>query len=264
MLIEKYEDVASVLSQYGWTTEECARGLALKNRNGKVVAVIRGQPNKYYIEDTGQNILLTGGYKMAKSAEKVASQYFYASKNIKENPMRSFQDFLRRKEVEYGSRFDDSALSVKFIPYYESQERIKVNDYGDIISGTVGVTTGWRPSFILIRTVRSMGSSILLSDKTKILEVQDDGKYRKVYSNPTYRKKKHSLHVDWFAERDEAYISVTDFDKEIWGIDSRSEGLSIDDVYGLLEDIGIKWGDDYGLLKHLEEVGTINWDYEVI
>lgn len=66
---------------------------------------------------------------------------------------------------------DYSAISKQFIPYYESQERIKVkiSDSDEIKSGTIGITTGWKPIFILMLTKRSTGSSYILSDNDKIL-----------------------------------------------------------------------------------------------
>jgi len=82
---------------------------------------------------------------------------------------RSFQEFLERKRCEYGSKFDSSDLAPEFIPFYESQQRIKV-DFGDIVlTGTVGVTTGWKPIFLLMRTSRSVGSIYTLSSSDHIL-----------------------------------------------------------------------------------------------
>lgn len=65
---------------------------------------------------------------------------------------------------------DYSSISKQFAPYHESQNRIKVKfSYGEIKSGTVGMTTGWKPVFILMLTTRSLGSSYVLTDKEIIL-----------------------------------------------------------------------------------------------
>lgn len=82
---------------------------------------------------------------------------------------RSFRGYLARKKAEYGDKFDPSKLSKKFIPFYESQQRIKVKWYDEILTGTVGITTGWVPVFLLMRTKRSHGSPYVLSDKNEII-----------------------------------------------------------------------------------------------
>lgn len=84
---------------------------------------------------------------------------------------RSYEEFIEKKQREYPDTFDSSNLSEKFIPYFESGQRIAVK-FGDIIkTGTVGVTTGWQPVFLLILTKRSMGSSYTLSDRNEIVKV---------------------------------------------------------------------------------------------
>lgn len=85
---------------------------------------------------------------------------------------RSFQEYLARKRTEYGAKFDPSDLDPRFIPYYENGKRIWVDEFSigeSAKSGTVGVTTGWKPTFLLISSSRAMGSSTLLTKKTKIL-----------------------------------------------------------------------------------------------
>ncbi len=85
---------------------------------------------------------------------------------------RSFSEYIKRKKAEYGNKFDDSDLAKQFIPFYENQKRIKVDMYieGKVVSGTVGVTTGWKPVFLLMRTSRSIGSSYVLSKRDRIVE----------------------------------------------------------------------------------------------
>lgn len=68
--------------------------------------------------------------------------------------MRSYEDYLLNKRVEWGKAFVEYDLDQRFRPYYESQERIKVRTCGLVLTGRVGVTTGWCPSFILMRAPR--------------------------------------------------------------------------------------------------------------
>lgn len=82
--------------------------------------------------------------------------------------MRSFADFLAWKRAEYGARFDDSGLDRRFVTLYESGRRCKVATLGTTVTGTIGITAGWRPCFLLMRTSRSIGSSYLL-DSSAVL-----------------------------------------------------------------------------------------------
>lgn len=85
--------------------------------------------------------------------------------------MRSFLDYITRKKQEYGKKFSTKSLDKRFVRYYESGERIRVVDkWGEVKSGTVGVTTGWKPVFLLMLTSRSLGSSHLLTNKDKIIK----------------------------------------------------------------------------------------------
>ena len=82
--------------------------------------------------------------------------------------MRNYQDWIREKKSN-AKDFDDSDLSKQFIPYFESGQRIIVTSYGEVKRGYVGVTTGWKPCFLLMNNTRSMGSSDTLSDKDEIV-----------------------------------------------------------------------------------------------
>jgi hypothetical protein len=85
---------------------------------------------------------------------------------------RNYSDFIRRKETEWGKKFTQRSLAKKFIPYYENQKRIEVKfDTGEIKRGTVGVTTGWAPVFLLILRRNSMGSIWILHSEDKIVKV---------------------------------------------------------------------------------------------
>ena len=86
---------------------------------------------------------------------------------------RSYKELLERREKEHGKKFDSSELAKQFIPYYENGQRIKVQMHGmsEQLTGTIGVTTGWKPAFLLMRSSRSTGSTWTLSKKDKIIEV---------------------------------------------------------------------------------------------
>lgn len=96
---------------------------------------------------------------------------------------RSYADFVARKRAEYGDKFDDSDLAPQFIQYYESGARIEVEFVSSTTGkpyetkrGRVGVTTGWKPVFLLMLTTRSMGSPYTLGKNDRVV--------RFVRSNP--------------------------------------------------------------------------------
>jgi hypothetical protein len=83
--------------------------------------------------------------------------------------MRNFEDWLREKKSRIPN-FDDSDLSKQFIPYFCSGQRIIVKTrYGETKRGYVGVTTGWKPCFLLMHNTRAIGSSTLLMDGDQII-----------------------------------------------------------------------------------------------
>ncbi len=97
--------------------------------------------------------------------------------------MAKFDDFIRRKKAEHGSKFDPSALAPEFIPFYNNGVRIRVQTMGMIKTGTVGVTTGWKPVFLLMQRRTSISSWITLSKKDKILEwdASDPDRKRRIW-----------------------------------------------------------------------------------
>jgi hypothetical protein len=97
--------------------------------------------------------------------------------------MRGFTEVLRRGKAKWGEKFDSSNLANNFVPYFESGQRIEVEFEGwgeedKIQRGYVGVTTGWKPSFLLMRKSNSTGSDMLLKEKDKVLKTIP-GKYRR-------------------------------------------------------------------------------------
>lgn len=65
---------------------------------------------------------------------------------------------------------DYSNIAPQFIPFYENGERVKVRfPDGMVKSGTVTMTTGWKPSFMLMLRSDSTGSSYLLTNEDEII-----------------------------------------------------------------------------------------------
>lgn len=88
---------------------------------------------------------------------------------------KKMKDYIDRETKEYGDKFDPSELHEKFVRYYENGERITVsfrdkngNEYAKK-RGTIGVSTGWRPCFLLILTKRSLGSSWTIGKNDEVL-----------------------------------------------------------------------------------------------
>ena len=91
--------------------------------------------------------------------------------------MSKYEQYVERKRLEYGEKFNLSDLAEQFIPYFNDGTRIKVETGGMTITGRVGVTTGWKPAFILMRTSRSIGSPWLLGKGDKIVAIRRGTKY---------------------------------------------------------------------------------------
>ena len=84
--------------------------------------------------------------------------------------MASYDEYVRRGKSRWGRKFNQSGIAKKFIPAYNHGQRIRVKfSTGEVLSGRVGATTGWKPSLMLVLTSRSMGSSWLLSSKDRIV-----------------------------------------------------------------------------------------------
>jgi hypothetical protein len=91
-----------------------------------------------------------------------------------------FEEFLSRKAREHGPRFDPSDLHPQFVPYFESGERVRVATLGEELTGTIGVTTGWKPGFLLMRRKSDTGSVYVLRAEDRVLAVQRGRKYEEV------------------------------------------------------------------------------------
>lgn len=93
-----------------------------------------------------------------------------------------FDGYIARSRARYGDKFDDSDLDRRFVGAFNTGARIKVTCYGETLTGTVGVTTGWRPAFLLMRTARSRGSSVILNASAEIIGIKhgDERQYQSV------------------------------------------------------------------------------------
>ena len=77
--------------------------------------------------------------------------------------MSRFDEFQARKRTQYGAQWETSDLHARFIPYFNTGQRVEVTHIdGDKSRGYVGVTTGWKPAFLLLYNRRSIGSSVVL------------------------------------------------------------------------------------------------------
>lgn len=90
--------------------------------------------------------------------------------------MRNYEAYVAAKRLEYGDRFDVSELDHRFAPLLGTSTRVRVKSrYGEIEAGRIGVTTGWKPAFLLMPTVRSTGSSRILGPDDQIIGVKYPG-----------------------------------------------------------------------------------------
>ncbi len=85
--------------------------------------------------------------------------------------MRSYSEYLAGKRQQYGNLFDSRDLAHQFVPYFESGERIEVRSPWGTRRGRVGVTTGWKPVFILLARRNARGSSDVLTSSDTVVRV---------------------------------------------------------------------------------------------
>ena len=84
-----------------------------------------------------------------------------------------YTQYLMRKTQEYGAKFDPSELAPQFQPYLHTGQRIRVRfSHGEKLTGTIGVTTGWKPCFMLLRCKSDIGSAYLLHEYDKIVAIK--------------------------------------------------------------------------------------------
>lgn len=93
--------------------------------------------------------------------------------------MDAFTSYLERSRSRHGSKFDSSSLAPQFVPYFNTGERVEVAlSYGEKKRGYIGVTTGWRPVFLLLARKNVSGSSTTLGKNDYVIRTIK-GKYRR-------------------------------------------------------------------------------------
>jgi hypothetical protein len=84
-----------------------------------------------------------------------------------------FEQYIDRQRSQYGDKFDASELAPQFVEALNNGDRYRVkvqSPYGGKpYWGFIGITTGWKPAFLLMFRRGQIGSSFLLSDKYQIV-----------------------------------------------------------------------------------------------
>ena len=94
-----------------------------------------------------------------------------------------FSDYIERQRRAHGTRFNPAGLPAAFVPYFNSGARVRVRfSHGEELTGTIGVTTGWGPCFLLMRRRSDTGSIHTIGTADRVVGVQITGstKYRAV------------------------------------------------------------------------------------
>jgi hypothetical protein len=102
----------------------------------------------------------------------MSKQYQHQQQN------NSFEQYCKDKKRQYGELFSTKNLAQQFTPYLYTNTRLKIKDeHGKIHFGSIGVTTGWVPVFLLMHSKRCIGSSFVLNKEHKILAYKEKHKY---------------------------------------------------------------------------------------
>ena len=100
-----------------------------------------------------------------------------------------FEVYIASKRNQYGDKFDASQLATQFVQFFNSGKRVKVafndseGDAYETHTGTIGVTTGWRPCFLLMRRSSDHGSAWTLKAIDTITAVQHGRQYANINGN---------------------------------------------------------------------------------
>ena len=88
--------------------------------------------------------------------------------------MTKYDDYIRRGTIKHGAQFSPASLNQSFVDAYNCGSRVEVefvSQSGEVYEtkrGTIGVTTGWVPCFLLMLTKRSRGSSYTIGTNDRI------------------------------------------------------------------------------------------------
>ena len=80
-----------------------------------------------------------------------------------------WEQWLTRKRVEHGDKFVPPTNAELLAPYLHTGQRVEVVMHDTVQRGFIGITTGWKPIFILLRTKRSTGSWMTLGGNVRIV-----------------------------------------------------------------------------------------------
>jgi len=98
--------------------------------------------------------------------------------------MSEYERHMARRPKYDGEHWTDTAeldAAGQFKPWFHGP-RIKVAGPWGTRFGTVGMTTGWRPAFLLMHRSSDIGSSDLLGPDDHVVAVQRNGRYVPVTS----------------------------------------------------------------------------------
>jgi hypothetical protein len=82
--------------------------------------------------------------------------------------MRNYQEMIETKKAKF-SNFSDENLNPNFTKYYENGKRIEVDFGYETKRGTIGITTGGKPCFLLMLRRDSVGSSYTIGKGDKVV-----------------------------------------------------------------------------------------------
>jgi len=106
--------------------------------------------------------------------------------------MTEYEKYIQRKQEQYGDRFIPPTSAARlFARFLHSDVRIKVRrtyPNGEVHerTGTVGITTGWAPAFLLMHRSNHLGSSDVLNEHDEIVAVRWNGRTYEPVRGPAY------------------------------------------------------------------------------
>jgi hypothetical protein len=86
-----------------------------------------------------------------------------------------YHDFVQRQKAKHGDMFSEENLNRNFISAYNNGDTFRVLvdlGYDKPVWGYIGVTTGWKPCFLLMRRRGQHGSSDTINKECKILKTK--------------------------------------------------------------------------------------------
>lgn len=91
--------------------------------------------------------------------------------DVKGDPMTRFETYCQRQRMLYGERFQPPTGQHLIDAYNRDRDyRVQVQLSDDRMAwGYVSLSTGWQPTFLLMRSTRAIGSSTTLDHIDKIV-----------------------------------------------------------------------------------------------